>query len=113
MAGLRIENITVDSTDPGALARWWAERLGVEAVELVPGAFLTVPLGAARLAFQRVEHPTPGKNRLHLDFRADDLEAAVAGLTAAGATELGRHAYGDLHWVVLADPDGNQFCVSG
>jgi hypothetical protein len=51
------------------------------------------------------------KNRLHLDFRPDDRDAEVARLLALGAThaDVGQ---GEQSWVVLADPDGNEFCVS-
>jgi hypothetical protein len=54
------------------------------------------------------------KNRMHLDVRigADDVEAAVAGLIARGATALHRSQQGPHTWVTLADPEGNEFCVS-
>lgn len=49
---------------------------------------------------------------MHLDFGAQDVEEEVSRLTAAGATEVGRHSFGDdFRWVVLADPEGNVFCV--
>ena len=66
-----------------------------------------------RLGFQRVDDPTPGKNRVHLDFSAADLDAEVARLVDLGATETARHGVGGgFRWVVLADPDGNAFCVA-
>jgi hypothetical protein len=49
---------------------------------------------------------------VHLDFSTDDVEAEVARLVELGATETGRHSFGDFGWVVLADPDGNAFCVA-
>jgi Glyoxalase-like domain len=67
-----------------------------------------------QLAFQRVEDPTPGKNKLHLDVHTDgDLDAEVARWTAAGATSLGKRNAGDFYWVTLTDPDGNEFCIAG
>jgi hypothetical protein len=49
---------------------------------------------------------------VHLDFVADDVEGEVSRLTALGAREIERHNIGDdFHWVVLADPEGNAFCV--
>lgn len=112
---LKVEMVTFDSTDPAALAAWWAEQLGGTAHDLAPGEFVAVVLPEGpRLAFQKVPDPTPGKNRVHLDFGAADMDAEVARLTAAGARELGRHNFGDdFHWVVLADPEGNQFCIAG
>ncbi len=79
------------------------------------GEFVVVSrLDGPHLGFQKVPDPTPGKNRVHLDFTASDVDAEVARLVAAGATETGRHSFGpDFRWVVLADPAGNAFCVAG
>jgi predicted enzyme related to lactoylglutathione lyase len=110
---LNVEMVTFDSSDPAKLADWWAEHFDGKPQELLPGEFFAVtrPEGP-RLGFQKVPDPTPGKNRLHLDFSAADVDAEVSRLTAAGATEVGRHSIGDdFRWVVLADPDGNAFCV--
>ena len=52
-----------------------------------------------------------GKNRLHIDLFSDDLEGEAARLRALGATEVQRHPGDDGGWIVLADPDGNQFCI--
>ena len=62
------------------------------------------------LLFARVPEPKTLKNRLHLDFRPDDRDAVVARLLDLGAThtDVGQ---GDESWVVLADPEGNEFCV--
>jgi hypothetical protein len=66
------------------------------------------------LAFQKVDDPTPGKNRIHIDFHSVNMEAEVKRLVDLGATETGRGEAGpDFQWAVLADPDGNAFCVAG
>ena len=49
---------------------------------------------------------------MHVDFSTSDVEAEVKRLVGLGATETGRHNFGDFAWVVLADPDGNAFCVA-
>jgi hypothetical protein len=69
---------------------------------------------APRVLFQLVPEAKSVKNRMHLDVRlgADDVEAAVAGLTARGATMLHHGRQGPHAWVTLADPEGNEFCVS-
>ena len=72
-----------------------------------------VPPRRPGLAFQKVDDPTPGKNRVHIDFHTADMEAEVKRLVDLGATETGRGKRGDFHWVVLADPDGNAFCIAG
>lgn len=112
---LNVEMVTVDCSDPAALGAWWAEHFGGTSHELLAGEFTTVTLPQGiRLGFQKVPDPTPGKNRVHLDFSAADVDAEVARLTAAGADEVGRHSFGEnFRWVVLADPEGNAFCVVG
>jgi predicted enzyme related to lactoylglutathione lyase len=112
---LKVENITIDSTDPDTLASWWAQAVGGEVNAVAPGEFVIVarPDGPG-MAFQRVDDPTHGKNRVHVDFSAADLEAEVKRLIDLGAAETGRHSFGEeFRWVVLADPDGNAFCVAG
>jgi predicted enzyme related to lactoylglutathione lyase len=112
---LCVENITFDSTDPDQLAEWWAGAVNGTINALAPGFFVTVTRQRGPgLAFQKVDDPTPGKNRVHIDFSAADLEAEVKRLVGLGATETGRGEAGPaLRWVVFADPDGNAFCVAG
>jgi hypothetical protein len=112
---MTVEMITFDCDDPDALAGWWAQAVGGEVHAFAPGEFVMVAQEQGpRLGFQKVPDPTPGKNRVHLDFAAGDLEAEVARLVGLGATETGRNSFGDeFSWVVLADPVGNAFCVAG
>ncbi|MCV7027756.1 VOC family protein [Mycobacterium sherrisii] len=112
---LKVEMVTFDCGDAATLASWWAAQFGGTTHELIPGEFIAVvrPDGP-RLGFQQVPDPTPGKNRVHLDFGAEDVDAEVSRLTAAGAIEVGRHEVGEnFRWIVLADPEGNAFCVAG
>ncbi|WUV39145.1 glyoxalase [Streptomyces sp. NBC_01483] len=64
------------------------------------------------LEFVRLDESKKVKSRLHLDFRPDDQDAEVARLEARGAkrVDIGQ---GDQSWVVMADPEGNEFCVLG
>jgi len=112
---LDVVNITFDSTDPDKLADWWAKAVAGTVNPLAPGFFVTVDRpGGPGLAFQKVDDPTPGKNRVHIDFHTADMEAEVKRLVDLGATETGRGEAGpDFQWVVLADPDGNAFCIAG
>ena len=93
------------------LARWWSARLGAEIIDS-NDAFFYVLGSEPRVAVQRVDDPTPGKNRVHLDLTAPDADAARDEALAAGATLVGEHSYGNFGWYVLADPQGNQFCIS-
>jgi glyoxalase superfamily protein len=112
---LDMATVTFDCADPDALAAWWADALGGDVNAVAPGQFVLVARAdGPALGFQRVPEPAPGKNRLHLDFHAADMEGEVARLVGLGATETGRHSFGDdFHWVVLADPAGNAFCIAG
>ena len=106
--------VTFDCTDPDALAPWWARAIGGELTPVAPGEFVIVAQAEGpRLGFQRVDDPTPGKNKVHVDFVVDDVDGEVARLVAAGAVETGREDLGEIgRWVVLTDPEGNAFCVA-
>ena len=100
---LSVENITFDSTAPDRLAEWWARAVDGTVNALAPGFFVTVtrPAGPG-LAFQKVDDPTPGKNRVHVDFSSADLEAEVKRLVGLGAAETGR---GDGSAAFWSQPD--------
>jgi hypothetical protein len=70
--------------------------------------------GRPRLLFQQVPEAKTVKNRLHFDVRvgAERREAEVARLLDRGATELWRASQGPFEWVTMADPEGNEFCVT-
>ncbi len=67
-----------------------------------------------RVLFQQVPEPKTVKNRLHFDLRvgAENIEAEFERLTAAGATFLHRGSQGPSSWITVADPWGNEFCIS-
>ena len=112
---LTLGMITTDTTDAEALAAWWAEQTGATVGETNGGWYVLVSGGGlpCLMAFQKVEDPTPGKNRLHLDLTTDDLDGEVDRLVDAGAVMVGRRGDETFRWVTLADPDGNEFCVAG
>lgn len=113
-AAVRVGMVTFDTTDAATLADWWSARTGGR-VERHPGFAMVHPAvpGGVTLGFQEVPDPTPGKNRVHLDLAVDDVQRWVEACLAAGATRVGEHTLPDgFAWTVLADPDGNQFCVS-
>ncbi|WP_091022477.1 VOC family protein [Nocardioides szechwanensis] len=106
--------ITFDSPDPVPLAEWWAAQTGAEVGDTNGGWFVTISGGSipVRLGFQKVSDPTPGKNKVHLDLLASDIDAEAGRLVEAGATEVARQDMGGFRWITLADPQGNQFCVA-
>jgi Glyoxalase-like domain len=119
----KLTELAIDCADPGALARFWCAVLGYEVQDEDDGVVCIgsplVPEGRSHpgpvppvLAFARVPEGKTVKNRVHLDVNpADrDQDEEVRRLLALGArpADVGQ---GDVSWVVLADPEGNEFCV--
>ena len=134
--------VTFDAHEPHAVAAFWAEVLGYEvedssalveqlvssgqlpASEVVQvdgraafrvGAGITDPTGQRpRLLFQVVPEDKEAKNRVHLDLRVADAErpAEIERLEGLGARRIGEGNQGPHAWVVMADPEGNEFCVA-
>ena len=111
--GLRIGWLNIDTADPRKLAEFWEQALpSTRDYEEEDGSEVVLKTkdGGWRISFFRVLDPKKVKNRLHLDLIPDDRDAEVARLEALGATrvDIGQ---GDVTWVVMADPEGNEFCV--
>jgi predicted enzyme related to lactoylglutathione lyase len=106
------ENLVIDADDPARLARWWAEALGYQIIHEKPDEveIRRTPDELPGLIFVPVPEPKAAKNRLHIDLRPEDQEAEVERLVNMGArhVDIGQRHVG---WVVLADPEGNEFCV--
>ncbi|MFM7718181.1 MAG: VOC family protein [Actinomycetota bacterium] len=111
---LRLEALTIDCDDHLAVARFWEAALGWEIAETDDeGTVLRPPagVGATELLFLKVPDRKSSKNRLHLDLRPDDQAAEVARLEGIGARRVEIGQTDEVTWVVLADPEGNEFCV--
>jgi hypothetical protein len=109
---LEWEQVVVDSRDPVALGRWWQCALGWVIVNEEAAEFEIRPMAdrLPGLIFVPVDEGKVVKNRLHLDFRPDDQESEVERLIELGASQVDV-GQDDASWVVLADPEGNEFCV--
>lgn len=116
----RLAHIAMNARDDSALGAFWAEVFGWSAVGEGPGVTTVEPVGlvhpdpvAIRIDVLRVPEPKTVKNRLHIDL-ATTSEAhqadLVTRLQALGANraDVGQ---GDVPWTVMADPEGNEFCV--
>jgi hypothetical protein len=115
---IRIQCLCIDSTDPRKIASFWEEALGWRRTfDEEDQVVLEPPEGSPEdglvpdLLFLRVPETKAVKNRLHLDLRPKDQAAEVARLGALGARRVDIGQGAELSWVVLADPDGNEFCV--
>lgn len=109
---LEWEQVIVEAADPASLGGWWKEALGWVVVNDDPEEFEIRPAvdRLPGLLFVRTNEAKATKNRLHFDFRPDDQLREVERLLALGASrrDIGQ---GRPSWVVLADPEGNEFCV--
>lgn len=124
---LRWYTVVIDSHDAPALGRWWAEVLDWQIVYESPDELVIIPKDAPTdhlpaadwtkvgpgLVFVPVPEAKQVKNRLHLDLAphlTDDRDAEIQRLIDLGATrvDIGQ---GEVGWTVLADPEGNEFCV--
>jgi hypothetical protein len=115
---VRFYSVIIDAADPPKLARWWANALGwqltLEQADEVDIAAGRGPDGKELepiLTFVPVPEAKAGKNRLHLDFAPDDQQAEVERLLSLGAAKIDVGQGDEATWVVLADPEGNEFCV--
>lgn len=115
-----ILNVTFDCADGGRLARFWSAVTGWEwSKEEMPGnPFWVVgdPGGvAARLVFVVVPEPKSAKNRVHIDLLpSEGLDGEVDRVVALGATIVDdRRGVSPGGWVVMADPEENEFCLEG
>jgi hypothetical protein len=110
--GLDLAWVAVDSKDPESLAQFWAQVLDAEIVDSSPEEVLIRPKNdvGPHVIFLAVPDDKIVKNRLHFDLRPDDQAAEVARVLDLGATrvDIGQ---GDVTWEVLADPQGNEFCI--
>lgn len=109
---LRLEEVVIDCSEPFALARWWEVATGWQIIdEDEDGAELApAPGQTPTLMFVKVADQKRIKNRLHLDWVPDDQQAEVDRLIGLGATRVDV-GQGEQSWVVLADPEGNEFCI--
>jgi len=115
---IRVQCLCIDSNDPEKLARFWADVLGWRRTyESDDEIVLEPPAGSPEdgvvpdLLFLKVPETKTIKNRLHLDLRPQDQAAEVERIEALGARRVSVGQGSDVSWVVLADPEGNEFCV--
>lgn len=108
-----LSEVVIDCHDCDRLAEFWAAVLGGKPErESEEWVCLRMPDGSTSVSFQRVPEAKVVKNRVHLDVLVDDLDRAAAGCVELGATQLGGRRTDPVgDFIVLADPEGNEFCV--
>jgi Glyoxalase-like domain len=115
---LRIQALSIDAVDPRPVAAFWENALSWrrtfeddDEIVLEPPAGSPEDGVVADLLVVRVPEHKSVKNRLHLDLRPGDQDAEVARLEQLGARRVSVGQDDSVTWVVMADPDGNEFCV--
>ena len=111
----KIASVVINAEDHDRLVEFWRSLLDVEVIQSFPQYFTWLAPqadGGISVAIQAVPDPTPGRNRLHLDAYVDDLDEAVARIEGLGGSFLEDHTAGDFAWKVMADPEGNEFCIA-
>jgi hypothetical protein len=116
--GLWIDWLLIDSDDPDKLADFWCRALGYEVTyrseegETEREVAIESPDRKGwRILLVEVHDERKVKNRLHIDLRPDDQDAEVARLEELGAKRVDIGQSSEVTWVVMADPEGNEFCI--
>ena len=112
----RLVSLCLDANDPRRLARFWAEALRWEVADEADDDIGLLPTDGTRfrILFEPVSERKAGQNRIHLDLTTtslDDQKETVEGLVALGARHIDIGQGPDADHVVLADPEGNEFCI--
>ena len=107
--------LVLDCADPASLATFWSEALGYRRAGDAGNYVLLVPTesGPPKLLLQVVAEAKATKNRMHLDIETSDVDSEVIRLESLGAHRLEADARSEhgSRWVIMADPEGNEFCV--
>lgn len=110
--GFRLSGITIDCLDPHLVAQFWSGLLGGEPRASLPGCYELGERGGPRISFQPVPEPKTVKTRIHLDLTVNDIDrGAEAVVQAGGRATDERHDYPEGIVMVMADPEGNEFCL--
>jgi predicted enzyme related to lactoylglutathione lyase len=107
---------TLDCRDPETLSAFWMEALGYSLRGPYGPFWMLVPPESVEEPFfvlQHVAEEKSGKNRMHVDIHVSDLEGDAARLEARGAQRVSTKTIemGAFSWLVMADPEGNEFCL--
>lgn len=110
---MKIE-FTLDCSDLDRLTTFWRDAAGFVVDGRIEDRYVSLREHAITLTLQRVDEPKTTKNRMHLDLLVDDLDSEVHRLEGLGARRLTATPHEEFGqtWVVLADPEGNEFCVA-
>ncbi len=115
MATCTVGSVVINVVDLEREQAFWSAVLDVEPARTIPGAFVWLTPqhpGGVSVALQKTREPKVGRNRLHLDTGVDDLATALARIEELGGSLVESHDMGGFTWKVMADPEGNEFCIA-
>jgi catechol 2,3-dioxygenase-like lactoylglutathione lyase family enzyme len=107
--GIRLGSTVINCADLEVMTGFWSQALG-----LTPSAgndFRVLRGDAGTLSLQRADTPVTARDQMHLDLYSDDQAGQVERLTGLGASYVRHHQESDDDYVVMTDPEGNEFCV--
>lgn len=110
-----VDSVVINVVDLARQKEFWGAVLGAGVANEIPPLFVWFEPqrpGGVSVALQAVEHATDGPRRLHLDLGVTDREAAKARVLELGGSHLADREVGGFGWSVMADPEGNEFCVA-
>lgn len=112
MAILTVDCVTINALDPSGLAGFWVALVGGTPQEAGNGYVIVRPgEGRVPLLFQRADEPSAQLGWVHLDCSVEDSDAAVAEIVRLGGRLVERRSDSNGSWTVMADPEGNPFCI--
>jgi predicted enzyme related to lactoylglutathione lyase len=110
----RISHVMIDAIDPESVARFWAALLRTEIQSRFDdGRFVFLAAGehGPAVGIQRVPEAKVAKNRVHIDVEVDDLEQTTRWVRQHGGSRVADHQAAGIRWRIMADPEGNEFCL--
>ena len=108
-------SVVLNTTDVERLKAFWMAFLGVGVRQEFPGFCWLEPQqpGGISLALQASDDPGELDGRVHIDTGVADIAAARAAIEDLGGSHVEDHEIMGFHWTIMADPDGNRFCIAG
>ncbi len=113
-SNFNFHGLAMDANNVQSLAEFWCSATDYKVAESHHPyvAVLTSDQAAyPRIMIQQVSETKTAKNRLHMEFKTDNLKSEAARMVALGATLVAEREFGDTRWIVMLDPEGNEFCL--
>lgn len=112
MAILTVDCVTINALDPAGLAAFWAALVGGSPEQAGNGYVLVKPgEGRVPLLFQKADAPSAQLGWVHLDCSVENQNAAIEEIVGLGGKLVERRSDSNGSWTVMADPEGNPFCI--